>query len=84
MSSKVFIVGTGSEATETLHRHVSEKYGCDVAIVTVDQFNDIKQSVTHIVGGVIDIKPAYTILESPKIPIDKKRKGWQRPYKYHK
>ena len=50
MSRKVFIIGTAGEATVTLRGHVSDKYGSDVEIVTVDQFNDIKQSVTHIVG----------------------------------
>ena len=83
MSRKVFIIGTAGEATVTLRGHVSDKYGSDVEIVTVDQFNDIKQSVTHIVGyGTV-----ATVLRprpvSPKIFIDKKRKGWQRPYKYH-
>lgn len=84
MSKKVFIIGTAGEATVTLRGHVADKYGSDVEIVTVDQFNDIKQSVTHIVGCgtvAIALRPRP---ESPKIFIEKKRKGWHRPYKYHR
>ena len=84
MSKKVFIIGDAGEATVTLRGHVGDMYGYDVEIVTVDQFNDIKQSVTHIVGfGTVttDLRP-HPVL--PQIYIDKKRKGWQRPYKYHR
>jgi len=84
MSKKVFIIGTAGEATVTLRGHVADTYGSDVEIVTVDQFNDIKQSVTHIVRcgtAAISLRPQPQL---PQIFIDKKRKGWQRPYKYHK
>lgn len=84
MSRKVFIIGTAGEATVTLRGHVADKYGSDVEIVTVDQFNDIKQSVTHIVGyGTVAtaLRPQPAL---PQIFIDNKRKGWHRPYKYHR
>ena len=84
MSKKVFIIGSACEATVILRGHVADKYGSDVEIVTVDQFNDIKQSVTHIVGcGTVAtaLRPQPAL---PQILIDKKRKGWQRPYKYHR
>lgn len=84
MSKKVFIIETAGEATVTLRGHVADKYGSDVEIVTVDQFNDIKQSVTHIVGcGTVAtvLRPQQQL---PQIFIDNKRKGWHRPYKYHK
>ena len=104
MSKKVFIIGSACEATVTLRGHVSDKYGYDVEIVTVDQFNDIKQPVTHIVGCgtvAIALRPQPELPELPEIPeipeipelpeltqlpqifVDKKRKGWKRPYKYH-
>ena len=89
MSKKVFIVETAGEATVTLRGHVADKYGSEVEIVTVDQFNDIKQSVTHIVGCgtvAIALRPQPELPEQPQLPqifVDKKRKGWQRPYKYH-
>lgn len=60
MSKKVFIIGTAGEATVTLRGHVADKFGSDVEIVTVDQFSDIKQSVTHIVGygtAAISLRP---------------------------
>ena len=96
MSKKVFIIGDAGEATVTLRGHVADMYGYDVEIVTVDQFNDIKQSVTHIVGyGTVAtvLRPRPELPELPELPeipelpqifVDKKRKGWQRPYKYHR
>jgi len=71
MSKKVFIIGSACEATVTLRGHVADTYGSDVEIVTVDQFNDIKQSVTHIVGyGTVAtaLRPQPAL---PQIFIDK-------------
>lgn len=86
---KIAIIGTGNPEERTLIEAlvmgVEEKTGEKVEIVQVHE-KDLKVLTTQL--PQIDKEPitliAPTIMELTSVPPSEKRKGHERPYKYHR